>query len=98
WLKYQGGNTEGVPAIVVPGTGVEMRGPLLSFSRVDTSQNGTYRCEVTNSVGSFVLDIALIVIPKPVLTIMPQRKLLRVGQSSELTCKISPSHPNTEVT
>jgi hypothetical protein len=87
WEKWIGGSNGRLP--VLTGPALKVHGPSLSFSRVEKSHNGSYRCEVANSFGSIVLDYHLLLQTKPVLTLEPKKKiLLRIGQSVELTCKL----------
>jgi len=78
----------GKPIPVATGGGVSMKGPLLSFSLVESSHNGTYRCEVSNTFGSMNLDSSLIIASLPSVSIEPKKKIVKLGQSVELKCRV----------
>jgi hypothetical protein len=66
-----------------------MWGPLLSFDGVTSNSNGSYRIEVMNSLGSFSLEVDLVVVsPLPRVELLPKKRTVGTGQNVDMLCEL----------
>ncbi|ODM92163.1 Down syndrome cell adhesion molecule-like protein Dscam2 [Orchesella cincta] len=86
WEKYHKGKF--VPVTSVLGSSAKTQGPLLRLTQTNPFHNGTYRCEVSNSLGTFSVDYTFLLESNPSLVIEPRRKVARNGESIELSCNL----------
>ncbi|CAL8129113.1 unnamed protein product [Orchesella dallaii] len=93
WEKYHKRKFVSVTSILH--TSVVTQGPLLRINHTNPLiHNGTYRCTVTSTIGTFYSDYHFLLESLPVLLIEPKKKVARNGESFELKCGFQSDMPS----